>query len=116
MDSHDIKTAVLVPKDLKPGVHPVVYHIHGGFLVGGDGLFAPFFPRWVDKLAREHSAIIVSPDYRLLPSKNGVADVIEDTEDCWIWTKSNLNDILAQKAPGHTLNLSKVFLVGGSAG
>ncbi|KAM0555890.1 hypothetical protein ACHAPJ_006292 [Fusarium lateritium] len=116
VSSHDIKTAILLPKNLKPGPHPIIYHIHGGFLVMGHGLFAPFFPKWVDKLALEHSAIIVSPDYRLLPSANGLADVLEDVEDGWQWTKSQLPGILKEKAPGHFLDFSHTLLAGGSAG
>ncbi|KAF5675811.1 alpha beta hydrolase fold-3 [Fusarium heterosporum] len=114
--SHEIKTAVLVPKGLKPGVHPVIYHIHGGFLVMGHGLFAPFFAKWVDKLALKNNAIIISPDYRLLPSANGLQDILEDVKDGWQWTKSHLPPILEDKFPGIALDFEHVLLVGGSAG
>lgn len=70
----------------------------------------------MDSLAREHSAIIVSPDYRLLPSANGVPDTIEDVEDGWAWTKENLNSVLKEKAPGHSVDFNHTLLVGGSAG
>ncbi|KAF4983800.1 hypothetical protein FZEAL_884 [Fusarium zealandicum] len=116
VSSHDIKAAILIPKDLKPGPHPVIYHIHGGFLVTAHGLFAPFFTKWMDRLALQKSAIIVSPDYRLLPSANGVADLLEDMEDCWQWVNLKLSSILQDKAPGHTLDFSQTLLVGGSAG
>ncbi|KAJ4221453.1 hypothetical protein NW759_006700 [Fusarium solani] len=116
VSSHEIKAAVLIPKDLKPGSHPIIYHLHGGFLVTGYGLFPAFFPKWVDKLALKHSAIIVSPDHRLLPSENGVADVLEDLEDCWQWTKLKLPGILETKAPGYFLDFSQTLLAGGSAG
>ncbi|KAM0433450.1 hypothetical protein ACHAPT_004330 [Fusarium lateritium] len=116
VSSHEIKTAVLIPKNLKTGLHPIIYHLHGGFLVTAHGLFAAFFPKWVDKLALKHSAIIVSPDYRLLPSENGVADLLEDLEDCWQWTKQKLPGILENKAPGHLLDFSRTLLAGGSAG
>ncbi|WZH48274.1 Alpha/Beta hydrolase protein [Fusarium acuminatum] len=114
--SHDIKTAILVPKGLKPGAHPVIYHIHGGFLVMGHALFAPFFARWVDKLALKNNAIIISPDYRLLPSANGLQDILEDVEDGWRWTKAQLPGILENKFPGISMDLSHTLLVGGSAG
>ena len=90
--------------------------MHGGFLVTAHGLFAPFFPKWTDKLALDHSAIIVSPDYRLLPSKNGLADLLEDLEDGWSWTKSSLNVFLKENAPGHEADFGHVLLAGGSAG
>lgn len=105
-----------MPKDLKPGPHPVMIHTHGGFLVTAHSLFPGFFPRWGDKLARENNAIIVAPDYRLLPSANGVADVLEDLEDFWAWSKSELPRILEQKVPSHTLDFSQLLLCGGSAG
>lgn len=82
----------------------------------GSGLFGPFFPKWVDKLALQNSAIIVSPDYRLLPSANGLDDVLEDVEDGWQWTKNKLPAILKEKAPGHSVDFSHVLLAGGSAG
>ncbi|KAF4437913.1 hypothetical protein F53441_12919 [Fusarium austroafricanum] len=114
--THNVKTAILLPKNLKPGAHPIIYHLHGGFLVMGHGLFAPFFPRWIDQLALQHSAIIISADYRLIPSANGLEDVLEDVEDGWQWTKANLPVILEEKAPGHSLDFSRVLLAGGSAG
>lgn len=80
------------------------------------GLFAPFFPKWVDALALEQGAIIVSPDYRLLPSANGVADVLEDLEDGWRWTKDVLPGVLRTRAPGVEMDLSRTLIAGGSAG
>jgi carboxylesterase type B len=79
-----------MPKHLKPGSHPIIFKIHGGFLTYGHSLFAPFFTPWVLKLTLEHSAILVSANYRLLPSANGVADLLEDLEDFWQWTHSHL--------------------------
>jgi hypothetical protein len=106
----------LIPKDLKPDSHPVIFNIHGGFLVYGHSLFAPFFSPWVLKLALENSAVVISPDYRLLPSANGVADVLEDLEDFWQWTRSHLPEVLEHHAPGHSTDLSRLLLTGNSAG
>ena len=115
-ESHEIKAAVLIPKDLKPGSHPVIFHVHGGFLTTAHSLFAPFFSPCAIELALQCSAVIVSPDYRLLPTANGVADVLEDLEDFWQWTRSNLPKVLELRAPGHLIDLSQALLVGGSAG
>jgi acetyl esterase/lipase len=82
----------------------------------GHALFAPFFARWVDKLALKNNAIIISPDYRLLPSANGLQDILEDVEDGWRWTKSQLPGVLENKFPGISMDLSHTLLVGGSAG
>jgi hypothetical protein len=114
--SHEIKAAVLIPKQLKLGLHPVIFNLHGGFLAYGHSLFAPFFAPWVLKLALENSAVVVSADYRLLPSVNGVADLLEDLEDFWHWTRSNLPDVLESRAPGHSIDFSRLLLTGNSAG
>ncbi|VUC28419.1 unnamed protein product [Clonostachys rosea] len=116
VDSHKIKTAVLIPKELKPGPHPIIINIHGGFLVYGHSLFSPFFAPWVLKLALEHSAVIVSADHRLLPSANGVADVLEDLESFWQWTRSSLANLLKDRAPSVSLDFSRLLVTGGSAG
>lgn len=113
---HEIKTAILLPKNLKPGPHPVLVYMHGGFLVMAHGLYAPFWPKSMNKLALDHEAIIIAPDYRLLPSENGIADPLEDVEDCWQWTKSTLPGILAAKAPEQSLDFSHTLLFGASAG
>ncbi|GFP57137.1 probable carboxylesterase M8 [Trichoderma asperellum] len=115
--SHKIMAAILIPKGLAPGVHPAIFNFHGGFLVNAHSLFAPFFPIWSLKLALENKAIIVSPDYRLLPSENGVADILEDLEDFWQWSRSdNFANILQNRSPEHSLDVSRLLLTGSSAG
>jgi cephalosporin-C deacetylase-like acetyl esterase len=37
-----IFTTVLLPKDLKPGKHPVLVRWHGGFLITGSRMFPRF--------------------------------------------------------------------------
>ena len=113
---HEIKVAVLIPKGLKPAECPVIFNVHGGFLATAHSLFAPFFSPWALRLALQNSAIIVSPDYRLLPSANGVADVLEDLEDFWQWSRSSLAEVLHQNAPGYSVDFSRLLLVGASAG
>lgn len=82
----------------------------------GHGLFSPFFAPWVLKLALENSAIVMSPDHRLLPSKNVVADVIQDLEDVWKWMRSDLHIVLGKHVPGISIDLSHTLITGGSAG
>ncbi|KAH7324216.1 Alpha/Beta hydrolase protein [Stachybotrys elegans] len=112
----DLQAAIMMPKDLVPGCHPVIFLIHGGFLMTGHSLFAPFFTPSTLKLAIENSAIIISVDYRLLPSANGVADLLEDLEDAWQWSRTELPAILNRRCPGHQLDFSRLVLQGGSAG
>lgn len=80
------------------------------------GLFAAGWEKWMNKLALEHGAIVVSPDHRLLPTANGIADVLEDIKDGWAWTRSKLNKLLEEKAPGHEVDFGKTMVAGGSAG
>jgi acetyl esterase/lipase len=116
VSSHDIKAAVLIPRNLKPGPHPVIVNIHGGFFATGHSLFAPWFHPWQLKLAIDHGAIIISADYRLLPTANGIADQIDDLEDFWQWSRTKLPALLQRRAPGHSLDFNHLLLVGGSAG
>lgn len=116
VNSHGIKAAILIPKNATSGLRPAIVNIHGGFLTYGHCLFAPFFTPWILKLALEEQAIIISADYRLLPSKNGVADILEDLEDFWKWTKLSLPSILGQRAPDLALDFKRLLLTGGSAG
>lgn len=111
---------MLTPKNLAPGRHPVIINVHGGYLVHGDAVSQAFFPQWVLDLAATHAAILVSPDYRLVPSARGVADVLEDLEAFWTWTRapagagSGLTTLLARR--DHVADLDRLLLVGHSAG
>lgn len=82
----------------------------------GHSLFAPFFAPWILKLALEESAVVVSADYRLLPSNNGVADVLEDLEDFWQWIHKELPGILQRQQPDLSPDFTRLMLTGGSAG
>jgi acetyl esterase/lipase len=116
VSDHEIKAAILIPKDLKPALHPVIVNVHGGFFSTAHSLFAPFFAPWALKLALDHSAIIVSADYRLLPTPNGVADQLEDLEDFWQWYRGSFPSVLQREAPGHKIDYKQSLLIGGSAG
>jgi len=116
VSEHEIRAAVLIPKDLKPGLHPVIVNVHGGFFATAHSLFAPFFAPWALKLALDHGAVIVSADYRLLPTPNGVADQLEDLEDFWQWYRGSLSSVLQREAPGHQIDYERSLLTGGSAG
>jgi acetyl esterase/lipase len=116
VSGHEIKAAVLIPETLKPGLHPVIVNIHGGFFSTAHSLFAAFFAPWALKLAIDHGAIIVSADYRLLPTSNGIADQLEDLEDFWQWYRSDLPSVLRRNAAGFEVDYKHALLMGGSAG
>nr|AET79200.1 putative alpha/beta hydrolase fold protein [Claviceps paspali] len=118
-EGHPVLAHVLLPRCL-PGSSsqpsPIIVNWHGGYLVGGHGVLAMFFPPLLLRLAKKHSAIIVSPDYALLPRKEGLPSVQADAEAFHGWLHSSLAETLAEKAPGREADLTRVLLHGGSAG
>jgi len=111
-----VQASVLIPKVGHPIHHPLIVYFHGGFLIGGSRLYGTFFPPWVLAYAVEHNAIVVSADYRLLPTPNGAADINEDVEDLWQWTKRDLPGIVQSQKPGHGIDDDQVLVWGPSAG
>ncbi|CAI6339988.1 unnamed protein product [Periconia digitata] len=118
--THDLKAALLIPKtlpkDKKP--HPVIINMHGGFLTMGHALFGPFFAPWIASLALSNNAIVLSIDYRLLPTPRGVLDPLQDLDDFWKWFKSDFAGVLARldRSGAMEADFSRVMLIGGSAG
>ena len=41
-----IQVSIITPKDLKPGVYPVIIRFHGGFLITGHRLFEDWLHDW----------------------------------------------------------------------
>ncbi|KAI9373508.1 Alpha/Beta hydrolase protein [Aspergillus egyptiacus] len=113
---HGIRADILVPQGPSSGKRPVILRFHGGGLVMGDSLFLDFWPEWLSDLAREHGAVIVSPNYRLMPHATGL-DVYEDVQDVWAWLHSPaVHDLLAAHSTPTELDLTRIMLVGESAG
>lgn len=59
-----------------------------------------------------HSAIIVLPDYRMLPEANGL-DIMKDLSDFWEWVYTGLSQELGA---GIEIGFGKILIEGGSAG
>ncbi|KAK9489606.1 Alpha/Beta hydrolase protein [Lipomyces doorenjongii] len=116
---YDIRVDVLVPKKLSDGKRPVITRFHGGCLVLGDSLFPDWFSGWLLDLAYKHSAIIVSPNYRLLPEATGL-DILDDVEDFWGWLHSSaFTDLLSkhcQPSNAVEVDLDRILTAGESAG
>jgi acetyl esterase/lipase len=120
---HELTVDVLYPKSLDEQSHqqprskprPTILRYHGGGLVGGSSLYAPFFNPWYLELAKENLAIIVSPNYRLLP-ESSVTDILEDVEDHWQWTHRAMPQSLEETAGTLQADLSRIMTVGDSAG
>ena len=131
----DIGADILVPK--KPSRisrRPVIVRIHGGFLVcvpspnsridfliflqvAGSSLFPAWFSHWILEFAQEQSAIIVSPNYRLLPEVKG-NEIVQDMKNFWDWfnkegPQQSLNSV---GRPEIQLDPEQLLLIGESAG
>ncbi|KAF2445387.1 alpha/beta-hydrolase [Karstenula rhodostoma CBS 690.94] len=117
--NHEIEVGILIPKDLKPGLHPVFVKFHGGGCVSGTWAYPNWFANWLVPLVHRNNAIIVSPNYRLLPEHNG-DDIQEDLADFWTWfKKGGVTDCLSSHAVPHAeiqLDYTRVLAGGDSAG
>lgn len=116
--SRDIRADILIPKAFTPPPTgaPVLFRFHGGGLGTGSGLTPLFFATYLLDLATKHSAIIVCPNYRLLPEANA-RDILEDAEDSWKWLHSNLASYLSQQTNDTVKpDLTRVMVTGDSSG
>lgn len=75
-----------------------------------------FWPHWLSDLALAHNAIIISPNYRLMPEGTS-AQIYSDVEDFWTWLHSPaLAGLLASHSTPTELDLDRILTAGGSAG
>jgi acetyl esterase/lipase len=82
----------------------------------GDSLYMDWWPHWVSDLALQKNAIIISPNYRLLPEATS-ADIYADLDDFWTWLHSPaLTTLLANHKTPTKLDLDRIFVTGESAG
>jgi acetyl esterase/lipase len=91
--------------------------------VAGDCLYADwigaFFVPWIHRT----NAIVVLPNYRLIPEHSG-ADILEDLRDFWTWfNKGSVDDFLHSQTTisddnerGIGLDYEKILVTGDSAG
>lgn len=75
----------------------------------------PGCPSWLLKHAIEHSAIVVSPDYRLLPESKGV-DILEDLVDFSRWLYTDLPNRVSNLAKDVIADVGNILVAGESAG
>ncbi|KAJ5692402.1 hypothetical protein N7462_001825 [Penicillium macrosclerotiorum] len=113
---HGIRADILIPKTKYNGARPLIIRTHGGALMMGDSLYMDWWPQWTSDLALQNEAVIVSPNYRLLPEATG-ADIYADIEDFWTWVHSaEFVDLLAKHTSPTKVDLSRIFTSGDSAG
>lgn len=82
----------------------------------GDAIHADWFPQWqIDYLLR-HNAIVVLPNYRLLPEAKGI-EILDDVHDFWAWLARDFPVYLASETKESVkVDLTKVLVTGESAG
>jgi acetyl esterase/lipase len=110
-----ISVGILIPKNVKPGKHPLHVKYHGGGLITGDSLFADWFANYLVSFTHRTSSIIVLPNYRFVPEHSG-ADILEDIRDFWRWVDQHLVDFLQDVAPGIEVDLDRLLVSGDSSG
>ncbi|KAF4629656.1 hypothetical protein G7Y89_g8490 [Cudoniella acicularis] len=111
----DLMATILTPEVIlsstkAPSPSPVLVHWHGGGFIAGH-----LSQHRVIEFALSHKAVIISPDYRLLPEANGT-DILADVQAFSQWVHDELSTILRHHHPDVTLNLDQVLAFGESAG
>ena len=84
----------------------------------GSSLYAPWFNDWILDYAIANQAIIISPNYRLLPEATG-REILDDIHDFWHWFQntSSVDEILRRAGyDGISLDRGSILLIGESAG
>lgn len=133
IDDQPISVDVQIPKYVKPGKHPLLVRFHGGGLVRhhfllykkqntdsakitGASMYMGFYASWIMDYAIAYEAVVVSPNYRLLPESTGL-EIMEDISDFWKWIKGDLQTLVSSSTDGRAeVDLSKVLVQGESSG
>ncbi|OLN86565.1 putative carboxylesterase 3 [Colletotrichum chlorophyti] len=121
VSDHSITTAVLIPKSLTSSEtpnspSPILLRYHGGFFIAASSLYPGFFQPWHMELAARHSAVIVSPNYRLAPEAS-IEDILRDVEDHWTWLHEKLPAFVEKETAGRvSVDTGRVLVAGESAG
>jgi acetyl esterase/lipase len=111
----DISIAVLIPRNIKPGRHPLHVKWHGGGLISGDALLQEWFSNYLVSFTHRTSSVIVLPNYRFVPEHSG-ADILEDIRDFWAWAYRDLATFVRNAAPGVEVNFEQLLVSGDSSG
>jgi acetyl esterase/lipase len=115
--NHDLYASVLRPKSTTPesASRPVLVFWHGGGFITGDRMYDPWWPRWIIQLAQSRDAMIISPDFRLMPEASP-SDVLDDVARFWTWYTQTLPQIAASEAWDAPPDVKRTICVGQSSG
>lgn len=84
--------------------------------VTGDCIYAPWFAAYFIPLIHRTAAIVVSPNYRLVPEHSG-AEILEDLADFWTWLlHGGLTSYLAAQNIDVECDFDHILASGDSAG
>ena len=84
--------------------------------VTGTSLYTEWFAPYIVSFAAAQSAIIVSPNYRLLPESKG-SDILDDISDFWVWVQQSLLSFVASRSTVPlTVDFNHILVCGESAG
>ncbi|KAL4906189.1 Alpha/Beta hydrolase protein [Aspergillus multicolor] len=108
------KTATNAPAD-EPQSAPVLVYWHGGGFIVGDRLYKGWWPDWLLEFALSQNALIIAPDYRLLPEATG-ADILDDMDAFWAWFLQTLPGIAESENWTTRPDLDRIICAGHSAG
>lgn len=79
-------------------------------------MFPAWFGKWILDFAQLHGAVIVSPNYRLLPEARGL-DILQDMRAFWTWMDNKGAQNFLDGIHGNViLDTERTLLVGESAG
>lgn len=83
----------------------------------GSSLFPAWFSKWILEFAEEQSAVIISPNYRLLPEVKGM-DIIQDMKNFWDWFQRGGPERYLRSVGRSEIRLDpeQLLLIGESAG
>lgn len=119
---HPIRATILTPKQVIENHHggspmtiPAIVFWHGGGFIVGNRLYEPWWPDWLLELAISQNALIVAPDYRLLPEASG-ADILDDMDAFWAWFLRTLPTLAETEAWSARPDLQHIMCAGHSAG
>ena len=115
-----LKVTILIPSSISTSPktlekkHPLMVRWHGGGFVVGHRMYEPWFAHWLLDLALDHEAIILTPDYRLLPESNG-SDILSDVAHFWRWVQDELPQYMERESLPRP-DVSNVLCCGESSG